>query len=108
MHGPGGYHPNAPHAAFRRDIEFDVNLIIKMMDDRDVDLSVLTQTNPHVLWAPPAFGLKLAQAINDATSALYVKYPEALHRRDHPADAGRERSRCRSSSAPASCRACGR
>lgn len=70
-----GVHPYAPRAAFRRDMT-DVNRIIKMMDDRDVDLSVLTQTNPHLLWAPPAFGLKLAQAINDATSALHVKYPK--------------------------------
>jgi predicted TIM-barrel fold metal-dependent hydrolase len=70
-----GLHPYAPRAAFRRDMT-DVNLIIKMMDDREVDLSVLTQTNPHVLWAPPAFGLKLARAINDATSALHVKYPK--------------------------------
>jgi aminocarboxymuconate-semialdehyde decarboxylase len=60
---------------FRKDMT-DVNNILKMADDRRVDLSVLTQTNPHVLWAPAAFGLKLAQAINDSTSALHVKHPK--------------------------------
>jgi aminocarboxymuconate-semialdehyde decarboxylase len=69
-----GVHPYAPRADFRKDMT-DVNLIIKMMDDRHVNMSVLTQTNPHVLWAPPEFGLKLSRAINDATSALHVKYP---------------------------------
>lgn len=70
-----GYHPyTGGNMTFRRNMT-DSNLIIKMADDRHVDVSVMTQTNPHVLWAPPAFGLKLAQAINDATSALHVKYP---------------------------------
>lgn len=70
-----GYHPyTGGNMTFRRNMT-DSNLIIKMADDRHVDVSVMTQTNPHVLWAPPAFGLKLSQAINDATSALHVKYP---------------------------------
>ena len=70
-----GYHPyTGGGMTFRRNMT-DTNLIIKMADDRHVDVSVMTQTNPHVLWAPPAFGLKLSQAINDATSALHVKYP---------------------------------
>ena len=72
-----GYHPYAPRATFRRDMT-DSNVVIKMMDDRNVDMSVLTQTNPHVLWAPPAFGMKLARAINDSTSALSVKYPKRI------------------------------
>jgi aminocarboxymuconate-semialdehyde decarboxylase len=70
-----GAHPYAPRASFRGEMT-DVNLVIKMMDERRVDVSVLTQTNPHILWAPPAFGAKLARAINDATSALNVKYPK--------------------------------
>ncbi len=71
-----GYHPySGGNMTFRRDMT-DVDSIIKMMDDRDVDMSTLTQTNPHVLWAPPAFGVKLAQAINDASSALCAKYPK--------------------------------
>jgi aminocarboxymuconate-semialdehyde decarboxylase len=70
-----GAHPYAPRVDFRHDMT-DINLILKMMDDREVDLSVMTQTNPHVLWATPEFGLKLARAINDATSVLTVKYPK--------------------------------
>src|SRR5665213_2415492 len=73
-----GNHPYAPHADFRHDMT-DINLMLKAMDDRHVDLSTLTQTNPHILWAPPAFGLKLAQAINDASSALCVKYPKRFN-----------------------------
>jgi aminocarboxymuconate-semialdehyde decarboxylase len=70
-----GEHPYAPRAVFRREMT-DVDIILKDMDERHVDMSTLTQTNPHVLWAPPAFGAKLAQAINDASSALCVKYPK--------------------------------
>jgi aminocarboxymuconate-semialdehyde decarboxylase len=70
-----GYHPYAPHASFRRDMN-DVDMMLKSMDARKVSMCTLTQTNPHILWAPPAFGLKLAQAINDSSSALCVKYPK--------------------------------
>jgi aminocarboxymuconate-semialdehyde decarboxylase len=70
-----GPHPYAPRAHFRREMT-DVNIVIKMMNDREVDQSVLTQTNPHILWAPPAFGAKLARVINDSTSNLNVKYPK--------------------------------
>ena len=31
---------------------------------------------PMVYWAPPAFGLKLAQSYNDACSAAHRKYPD--------------------------------
>lgn len=72
-----GYHPYAPHATFRREM-FDKTMIIKQMDDRNVDLSVLEQTNPHVLWAPPEFGLKLAATINDATSKFSQEYPKRI------------------------------
>jgi aminocarboxymuconate-semialdehyde decarboxylase len=70
-----GNHPYAPRAVFRRDMT-DVNLMLKAMDDRHIDLCTLTQTKPHILWAPPAFGMNLAQTINDASSALCVKYPK--------------------------------
>lgn len=72
-----GYHPYAPRATFRREMT-DTNMVMKMMDDRHVDMSVLTQTNPHVLWAPPEFGLKLSRAINDSTSNFSVKYPKRI------------------------------
>jgi aminocarboxymuconate-semialdehyde decarboxylase len=70
-----GYHPYAPRATFRRDMN-DVDGMLKSMDARNVSMSTLTQTNPHVLWAPPAFGLKLAQAVNDGSAALCAKYPK--------------------------------
>ena len=73
-----GNHPYAPRAEFRQEMT-DVSLMLKAMDERHVDLCTLTQTNPHVLWAPPAFGLKLAQTINEASSALSVKYPKRFN-----------------------------
>ena len=72
---PGGQYYSPEGSPFRRQMT-DVNLVLKDMDDRQVDLSVLEQTNPHVLWAPPEFGLKLCRVLNDATSALTVKYPK--------------------------------
>jgi aminocarboxymuconate-semialdehyde decarboxylase len=54
----------------------EIGTMLKHMAARRVDMCTITQTNPHVLWAPPAFGLKLAQAINDATGALCAKYPK--------------------------------
>lgn len=72
---PGGERYLPAGSAFRREMT-DVDTIIKAADARGVDISVLTQTNPHVVWAPPAFGLKLSQAINDASVALHAKYPK--------------------------------
>ena len=31
-----------------------VDLMIKEMDEVGIDMEVLTQTNPHIVWAPPA------------------------------------------------------
>ncbi|HWF14131.1 MAG TPA: amidohydrolase family protein [Candidatus Acidoferrales bacterium] len=71
-----GYHPyNNNTITFRHEMT-DVDLILKAMDDRDVNMSTLTQTNPHVVWAEPAFGIKMAQTVNNATSALCAKYPQ--------------------------------
>jgi aminocarboxymuconate-semialdehyde decarboxylase len=73
-----GNHPYAPRAEFRHEMT-DVDSMLKAMDERHVGLCTLTQTNPHILWAPPAFGVKLAQTINDASSALCVKYPKRFN-----------------------------
>lgn len=54
--------------------EFD--LIFKDMDERGVDTHALSMTNPLVYWAPPAFGLELSQAHNDACAAAHLKYPQ--------------------------------
>ena len=73
-----GYHPytggGVSVPAKRNPNEIDT--MLKHMAERRVDMCTITQTNPHVIWAPPAFGLKLAQTINDATSALCAKYPK--------------------------------
>jgi aminocarboxymuconate-semialdehyde decarboxylase len=45
------------------------------MDKRGIGTYVLSLTNPMVYWAPPAFGLELAQTWNDISSAVSVKHP---------------------------------
>ena len=54
----------------------EIDLILKEMDEREVDMYALSMTNPMVYWAPPAFALKLSQAVNDAGAALHLKYPD--------------------------------
>ncbi len=49
-------------------------LMLQAMDERRIDAYVLSLTNPMVYWAPPAFGLKLAQTFNDACSAAYCAH----------------------------------
>jgi len=61
-------------SAFQADM-VDLAVMKKSMDGAKVDVRALSLTNPMVYWAPPAFGLKLAQAWNDASSALCQKYP---------------------------------
>ena len=51
-------------------------LILKEMDQRGIETYVLSLTNPMVYWAPPAFGLELAQTWNDISSAVCVKHPD--------------------------------
>jgi aminocarboxymuconate-semialdehyde decarboxylase len=53
----------------------DLDLMIKEMDERKVNMYALSMTNPMVYWAPPAFALKLSQAANDACAAAHLKYP---------------------------------
>ena len=38
------------------------------MDAEGIDVHSLSLTTPMVYWAPPAFGLKLAQTFNDSCS----------------------------------------
>ena len=54
----------------------EVELLLKEMDARRVDMYALSMTNPMVYWAPPAFGLKLSQAVNDACAAIHERYPQ--------------------------------
>jgi aminocarboxymuconate-semialdehyde decarboxylase len=50
--------------------------MIKVMKERRVDMYTVTQTNPHVVWANPEFGAKLARVINDGTAKLCADYPK--------------------------------
>jgi aminocarboxymuconate-semialdehyde decarboxylase len=71
----GGGGGEGGNSRFGDKLKTDVAAMIKDMDDAGIDMDVCSQTNPHVLWAPPAFGLKLAQAINDGTSRLHQQHP---------------------------------
>jgi aminocarboxymuconate-semialdehyde decarboxylase len=53
----------------------DLDSRIKSMDETGIDAQVLSLMAPMVYWAPPAFGLKLAQTYNDACSAAHRKHP---------------------------------
>jgi len=52
------------------------DLLLKAMAKRRVDIYTLSLTNPMVYWASPEFGLKLAQAWNDACTAIHDAHPQ--------------------------------
>jgi len=54
-------------------MSLDVRL--KAMDAAGVDMHALSLTSPMVNWAPPAFGLKLAQVYNDSLASAHLQYP---------------------------------
>ena len=68
--------PGSTQTSVMRRNMTDVDLLLKEMDERNVDLYALSMTNPMVYWAPPAFALKLSQAVNDACAAVHQKYPD--------------------------------
>ncbi|HKA44346.1 MAG TPA: amidohydrolase family protein [Burkholderiales bacterium] len=68
---PGG----TQTSSMRRNMT-DLDLLIKEMDEREVDMYALSMTNPMVYWASPVFALKLSQATNDAGSAAHLKHPQ--------------------------------
>jgi aminocarboxymuconate-semialdehyde decarboxylase len=57
----------------------DPALRLKEMDAAGVDIHALSLTSPMVYWAPPAFGLKLAQTYNDSLAALTLQYPQRFY-----------------------------
>jgi len=63
-----------PHSAMPP-LMVEPELVLKEMDKRGIETYVLSLTNPMVYWAPPAFGLKLAQTWNEASSAVCQKHP---------------------------------
>jgi aminocarboxymuconate-semialdehyde decarboxylase len=56
----------------------DLSIMVKKMDEARVDVRALSLTNPMVYWAPPAFGLKLSRAYNDACAAAHREHGERL------------------------------
>jgi aminocarboxymuconate-semialdehyde decarboxylase len=60
---------------FRPDM-IDPAIMLKNMDGAKVDARAMSLTNPMVYWAPPAFGLKLSQVYNDASSELHRAHPD--------------------------------
>jgi aminocarboxymuconate-semialdehyde decarboxylase len=61
------------------DDEFvDLDRRLAGMDRTGADVHFLSLTTPMVYWAPPAFGLALAQCYNDAASAAHGRHPERL------------------------------
>lgn len=61
-------------AAFQ-DSYIDLPSRLKMMDDARVDVHALSLTQPMVYWAPPEFGLELAQVYNDGLAEAHLAYP---------------------------------
>ena len=54
----------------------DLGIRLKEMDASGVDVHALSLTSPMVNWAPPAFGLKLAQVYNDSLATAHIRYPD--------------------------------
>jgi aminocarboxymuconate-semialdehyde decarboxylase len=57
----------------------DLGIRLQAMDAAGVDIHALSLTSPMVYWAPPAFGLKLAQVYNDSLATVHLRYPERFY-----------------------------
>ena len=65
--------PGGTQASVMRRNMTDFDLLLKEMEERQVDMYVLSMHNPMVYWAPPEFALRLSQAANNAGSAAHLK-----------------------------------
>jgi len=65
-------------AAFQ-DSYIDLPSRLKMMDDARVDVHALSLTQPMVYWAPPEFGLELAQVYNDGLAEAHLASSDWRH-----------------------------
>src|SRR6266513_2732824 len=54
----------------------DLDVRLKAMDAKRVDVHALSLTSPMVYWAPPPFAQRLSQVFNDACSAAHAKHPK--------------------------------
>jgi aminocarboxymuconate-semialdehyde decarboxylase len=68
--------PDALPKSVMRPRMIEPGLILKEMNRRRVDVYTLSLTNPMVYWAFPEFGLKLARAWNDASTAVHAAHPQ--------------------------------
>src|SRR5258708_3454230 len=74
---PTGHKISAGKLANAFSDEFvSVDLRLEGMKRQGVDMQALSLTTPMVYWAPPAFGLALSQAFNDAASGACRQRPE--------------------------------
>ncbi len=74
---PTGYKISAGKLANAFSEEFvSIGLRLEGMKRQKVDMQALSLTTPMVYWAPPAFGLALSQAFNDAASAACRQRPD--------------------------------
>ncbi len=62
-------------STFFSPVQMDISQRLDKMDALGVDVHVLSLTQPMVYWAPPALGLKLSQAFNDACAAAHDAHP---------------------------------
>jgi aminocarboxymuconate-semialdehyde decarboxylase len=73
---PGGGAGGGGSSRFADPSKTNVDVMVKEMDAVGIDVEVLSQTNPHVVWAPPEFGAKLARAVNDGNARLHQQHPK--------------------------------
>jgi aminocarboxymuconate-semialdehyde decarboxylase len=75
-----GYRITVPKLANAFTEEFvSLEARLEGMKRQRVDVHVMSLTTPMVYWAPPALGLALSQAYNDAASAAHRRYPRQLY-----------------------------
>jgi len=75
-----GYRITAPKLANAFTEEFvSLERRLEGMKRQRVDVHVMSLTTPMVYWAPPALGLALSQAYNDAASAAHLRFPRQLY-----------------------------
>lgn len=74
---PHGYRVTAGKLTNAFSDEFvGIDSRLESMRRQRVDMQALSLTTPMVYWAPPAFGLALSQAFNDAASAACRRHPD--------------------------------
>ena len=55
---------------------FDIDARVESMNDKTVDIHVLSLTQPMVYWAPADLSRRLSEAYNDACTTAHEAYPD--------------------------------